>query len=304
MAKLCLISLAFFSFFNVFCQNKHIETDKFRVYGEMDVDGYKRSFILNLPPKYFQSGKLPLVIALHGGGGSAGQCERDYNLTEKADAANFIIVYPEGIPNDGPLGLRTWNAGTCCGDAFNKQVDDVHFISVLIDSLILAYHVDSHRIYVTGMSNGAMLAYRLACEISDKITAIAAVSGTMNLQRPCDPSQSVPVMHIHSILDKKVKLNGGKGTFGYYFTSVDSTLKAWVKLDSCYSGIPQEKDFEKFKVFTWENTKSKEYIKYYLTDDGGHSWPGSIKARRLADVPSEAFNANDSIWAFFNQFGN
>ena len=97
-------------------------------------------------------------------------------MTEKANAENFAIVYPDGIQSDGILRARTWNAGTCCDYATEKNIDDVHFISEMIDEIVKTYKVNPKKVYATGMSNGAMLSYRLACEILNKITSIAAVS--------------------------------------------------------------------------------------------------------------------------------
>lgn len=98
----------------------------FRYEKTITVDGLNRTYTLNLPPNYYENSNLSLVIALHGGGGSGKQCETDYNLTEKANAENFAIVYPDGVQSDGILRARTWNAGTCCDYAVEKNINDVH----------------------------------------------------------------------------------------------------------------------------------------------------------------------------------
>jgi polyhydroxybutyrate depolymerase len=212
------------AFLLVNCQDKNTssadnnpDTSNYRYFESVTVDGISRYYLLNLPPSYYQQDTLPLVIALHGAGGSALQCEKDYKLTEKANQEKYAIVYPEGVRNDGFLGLRTWNAGSCCDFAAENNVNDVGFITMLIDKLIAGYKIDPKRIYVAGMSNGAMMAYRLACEIPGKIAAIASVSGTMLTTSPCNPSRAVPVLHIHSERDTKVPPQGGYGIGGYYY---------------------------------------------------------------------------------------
>src|SRR5690606_11668886 len=150
----------------------------------------------------------PLVIGLHGTGGSASQFERDYDFSLKAELERFIVVYPNGVSSNGQFGLRTWNAGTCCDYAARKKIDDVKFISSLIDKLVNEYRIDPNRVYVTGMSNGGMMCYRLAAEIPDKIAAIAPVSGTMVYTPTSEQKRSVPLLHLHSRLDKIVPSDG------------------------------------------------------------------------------------------------
>src|SRR5258708_6567969 len=138
------------------------------------VNGSQRSYRIHLPTGYSQLTMLPLVIALHGGGGNPEQFAKDTGFDQKADAEGFIVVYPRGIGL-----LPTWNAIHCCGPAFNNKIDDVGFMRALIDELIGSQHVDPKRVYVTGHSNGGMLSYRLGAELSDKIAAISVSAGTI-----------------------------------------------------------------------------------------------------------------------------
>lgn len=258
--------------------------------------------MLNLPPHYYDTSNIPLVIALHGLGGSASQCERDYGITGKGNDAGFIVAYPEGVRNDGVLGLRIWNAGTCCQYARNNNIDDVHFISTLIDTLLAKYKIDAKRVYVTGMSNGAMMTYRLACELSDKIAAIAPVSGTLLTIQPCQPARPVPIMHIHSILDAKVPYYGGIGMDGYYFPPVDSGLHVWAAANGCNTTPQVITDDALYKLTMWTGCSNNVTIECYLTQDGGHAWPGGKKSTRRGDTPSTVLNATDVIWDFFKQY--
>ena len=274
----------------------------YHFYDSLQTAGYTRSYLLNLPPNYEDSSNFPLVIALHGLAGSASQMEQDYGLTAKSNKAHFIVVYPEGVRSDGRLGIRTWNAGTCCDFAMEHNVDDVQFIRQLIQKLTTNYKINPKKIYATGMSNGAMMTYRLGCELSTQLAAIAPVSGTLLTKQPCTPTRMVPVLHIHSVLDTKVPYNGGYGLANYYFPPVDSTLRVWAGINGC-NGTPQLLTESSLYTQTqYMNCSNNTTIQLYLTKDGGHSWPGGLPARPSADAPSTAFNATDLIWNFFQQY--
>ena len=276
-------------------------TTVYRFDGEMNVDGRTRSYLLNLPPHYNDSSKLSLVIVLHGYGGSASQAENDYQITDKANAEEFIVVYPEGIESNGPAHLRSWNAGNCCPVASTIHVDDVHFISLLIDTLIANYKVNAKKVYVAGISNGAMMAYTLACDLSNKIAAITSVSGTLMKSSPCRPMRAVPILHMHSAVDLTVPYNGGIGMGGFYFTPVDSTMAVWTALNSCVTP-PSVTNYAGYTFTEWKDQTGRPAIDLYLTQDGGHSWPGGLKPRPQADPPSTVINANDLLWNFFQRY--
>ncbi len=285
------------------CSNKRPEAEgPFHLNKTLISDGIGRTYLLRLPADYYRrEGKWPLVIGLHGGGGSANQFERHYGLTPKATGAGFITVYADGVQSDGILGARTWNAGQCCDYAMRNAVKDVQFISHMIDSLIKDYHVDPARVFVTGMSNGAMMAYRLACEIPDKITAIAPVAGAMHLSSPCGSAAPVPVMHIHSEADRRVPHLGGTGIGGYDFPPVREGLDFWASTAGCGT-VKTDKQASGLVHITWSGCRNDVRIEYFLTSDGGHSWPGGERVRRLADEPSGQVNANEVILSFFSSF--
>lgn len=272
----------------------------YRYNGVMNVDGYDRSYLLNLPADFYDTSGFPLVIMLHGFAGNAAQAERDYGLTDKGNAEHFIVVYPQGVGSDGPYHLRSWDAGNCCFVAQTDHIDDVHYISSLIDYLVSNYKVDPKRVYVAGMSNGAMMAYTLACQLSDKIAAVTSVSGTLITSSPCTPSRTVPVLEIHSSQDMKVPFNGGSGMDGVWFPAVDSGLNVLAALDSC--GPPQSTQYTGYSLTEWRGKDGNVAIDCYLTQDGGHSWPGGIKPREQADPPSIYINATDLLWDFFQHY--
>jgi polyhydroxybutyrate depolymerase len=273
----------------------------YRIESALEIDGRMRHYVLVLPPTYYShSENLPLVVALHGGGGSARQMERMYGLNEKAASAGFVLLYPEGVRSDGPLGARTRNAGRCCEYATANNVDDVAFISALIDRIVADFSIDNKRVYVTGMSNGGMMAYRLACELSHKIAAIAPVSATL-MANTCNPERAVPVLHIHSLLDAKVPYEDGIGIRGYNFAPVDSALQVMAANAGC-SNTPETVDDGKVIITRWTDCENGVSIESYATHDGGHSWLGSTEHPAWADEPSKYVSANDLIWEFFERF--
>jgi polyhydroxybutyrate depolymerase len=271
-------------------------------YDTIVVDGKKRDYLLNLPPTYDAGSNFSLVVALHGFGGKAGQMEQDYKLTEKSNEAQLVIVYPEGTKSDGPLGLQSWNAGTCCDEALDQQVNDVGFISQLIQKLVRQFKINPKKVYVTGMSNGAMMTYRLACEIPNQIAAIAPVSGTLLTATPCQPSRKMPILHIHSSVDNKVPYAGGIGIGGYYFPPVDSALRVWGALNGCNASPRLVFDSTLYSKTQYISCAAGTTIELNLTKDGGHSWPGGLQPRPGADEPSKAFDATNMIWKFFQQY--
>ncbi len=271
-------------------------------YDTLQVDGRTRTYLLNLPPEYKTVEGMALVIALHGFGGDAGQMENDYQLSRKSDAAGFVVVYPEGVPNDGPLGLRNWNAGTCCAYSSDHNVDDVKFISRLMQKLTARYNIDARKTYAVGMSNGGMMTYRLACELPGQLAAVAVVSGALMTAQPCQPSRPVPILHIHSSLDVKVPYHGGTGLGGYHYPPVDSALSVWAGNNKCGSQRTVLLDTTLYTHSKWEDCEGNTTVESYITKDGGHSWPGGQHARPAADMPSAAINATDVIWDFLQRY--
>ncbi len=278
----------------------------FAQYDSIKVDGRWRTFLVHLPPSYEAANDtlFSLILALHGGFGSAYNLEYQSQLSQKADTAAhpFIVVYPEGVKS--PSGIRTWNAGNCCGYAQDENIDDVAFISALIDTLLHRFQIDAQRVYATGISNGGMMSYRLAAELTDKIAAIAPVAATMTLEGPWQPTRPMPIIHFHSYLDENVPYYGGVGNgfSDHYNPPVDSVLNVWADLNGCQQlndTLFHEEGEYLFKV--WQQCTNEAEIHCYVTYDGGHSWPGGKQSTIFSDPPSEKINANDLMWDFFLQ---
>jgi len=269
-------------------------------YDSIFIDGIYRTYLLHLPSDYDGSIELPMIIAMHGGFGSGPQLETQSKLSEKADEASFIVVYPEGVSS--PLNIRTWNAGGCCGYSMNNDIDDVGFISSLIDSLGSELAIDTDRIYATGMSNGAFMSYRLACEIPEKIAAIAPVAGTMNVDL-CEPSRAVPIIQFHSFEDSNVPYSGGigDGPSNHYNPPIDSVQNAWALMNNCNIINDTLNEGSDYTHIRWSDCDCMYEQQFYITNDGGHSWPGGMQSP-LGDPTSGFINANDLMWDFFQLY--
>jgi len=272
-------------------------------YGQYDSishEGLNRTYLLHLPIGYTGNESLPLVIAMHGGFGSANNLQDQSELSVKADAEQFIVVYPEGVES-ALLKIRTWNAGWCCGYASANAIDDVGFINSLLDSLIANYSIDVNRIYATGMSNGGFMSYRLACDLSDRIAAIAPVASSMSLSG-CNPTRAVPVIHLHSYQDASIPYLGGAGSgvSNHYNPPQDSVLTAWANFNNCQTLHDTVTNTNEYTFIKYSNCDCNYEIHQYLSQDGGHSWPGGVKTP-IGDSVSQFIHATDLMWEFFQQ---
>jgi polyhydroxybutyrate depolymerase len=224
---------------------------------------------------------------MHGGGGSARSMRQRTGMDGIADRNGFIAVYPEGTA--ALLGdLRTWNAGKCCGTAVKKNIDDVGFISALIDKIVKKYGVDARRIYATGHSNGAQMSYRLACELSDKIAAIAPNAGE-ELIDGCHPVRPVPVIHIHGTADPCALYDGGQACGGCFsrFLHVNLPGAKWpcravrdvvaehARLNGC--GTKTKTVFTKGAVTCekYEGCPADADVELCTIKGAGHIWAGA-----------------------------
>lgn len=269
--------------------------------------GRQREALVHVPTRFNGVRQLPVLLALHGGGGSASLMASDaYGLRAKADEAGFIAVFPNGVGALGGTALATWNAGHCCGSARDRQIDDVGYLRALVEHLQRRLPIDRQRIYATGMSNGGMMAHRLACDAADLVAGVAAVAGTDNTVQ-CAPSRPVPVLHIHALDDTHVLYNGGAGPDAFPdpskvtdFTSVPETVSRWTQRNGC-SAVPQRVLAVPGAYCDLQSPCSGgARVQLCVTETGGHSWPGGSPVRRTKPGNSQAISANDVMWDFFN----
>jgi len=195
----------------------------------------QRSYQVDVPAGAERAAALPVVIVFHGGGGSADSVRRQTRMSTKGAAEGFIAVYPQG--SGGIAGrLRTWNAGTCCGRAMQQRVDEIAFIAALLDDLQATVAIDRARVYATGISNGGMMAYEVACALADRIAAIAVVAGEMTALDRCRPARPVAVLVIHGSADRNLPIDGGigaKALAAHEVRSVASAIDFWRRHDGC-----------------------------------------------------------------------
>lgn len=270
------------------------------IYDSIYVGGYWRTFLTHLPTGYGASNQVPLVLAFHGGGPIGYQSiQYQSRLTAKSDSVGFILVYPEGVKI---AGNRTWNAGDCCAPSTTLNVDDVAFTNALLDHLIAIYAVDTTRVYATGFSNGALLCYRLANQLTNRFAAIAPVAGNL-MYYPWNPSRAIPIISFHSYQDQNVKYFGGVtvGSTGTYFPPQDSVLQliganytCSVLKDTLYQNTSQ------YDHFKYSNCACNAIIEQYVSYDGEHSWPGGLASPGV--MVSNQFSATFLMWEFFQNY--
>lgn len=278
----------------------------------------QRSYIVRVPPAVAVGKPLPVVLNFHGGGAHAREQKRYSRMDEIADREGFIAVYPNGSSGIGGR-LLTWNAGACCGWAAASRVDDVGFAVALLDDLARRVALDPERIYATGLSNGSMMAYRLAAEAAHRIAAVAGVAGAMTLD-PFAPALPVPVMHIHSVDDRRALYDGGLGP-AFPFTntrvlheSVDAMLKKWVAHNGCpgqprvevpVRGRPGAADAAHTALrHSYAPCRGETEVVLWKLTGAGHVWPGGLQDYLpwLLGAGTTVIDANDEMWRFFSRY--
>jgi polyhydroxybutyrate depolymerase len=269
------------------------------------VGGVEREVWVHVPAGLAADPPRPLVIAFHGGGSHAQAMADRTGLRRTADAHGFVVAFPEG---SGRLArLRTWNAGECCGYAVERGVDDVGFALAAIDALVARHAVDPRRVYLTGMSNGAMMAYRVALERPERIAAIAPVAGAMALD-PDLVRVPVPVLHVHGSDDRHAPFEGGVGPAsieGGVRRSVPDTLGAWVRahgaaLEPAVTHLPDRADDGmRVERHAYAAPGDPDAVVLILVVGGGHTWPGSTVRERWLGPSTLDVDANELMWAYF-----
>ncbi|MBL8990537.1 MAG: hypothetical protein JNJ48_03045 [Phycisphaerae bacterium] len=271
----------------------------------------ERRALIYTPRGYDAARPMPVVVAFHGGGGSPEAMINFSGLNDKADEAGFIAVYPYGTGRL-PDRLLTFNAGNCCGYAVENGIDDVGFTRALLDDLAREINIDENRVFATGMSNGGIMAYRVASELADRFAAIAPVGGPMGAQT-CNPSRPVAVMHFHGTDDASAPFNGGQGV-GHpltrdrpVFLSVQHSLDQWIKANACARppevvNLPDAAaDGTSVTRTTWGGGKDGTEVVLITINGGGHTWPGREPPLRMLGASTRDISANDLMWEFFQR---
>jgi polyhydroxybutyrate depolymerase len=264
--------------------------------------GIDRSYLHYLPTGYSKDRSWPLVLVLHGGGANGENAMRMADMEPLADREGFILLYPDGTGRPGDR-VFTWNAGRCCAYALETNADDSGFLAALIDHFIAEHGADPRRVYVAGLSNGAMMAHRVAAEHSDRIAAIAPVAGGFNVDGVADPQHPVSVIAFHGLLDRHAPYAGGTGEKSL-FKRVDRPVREGMELWARWNGCLTDPDREDQAAWTresWVNGRGGSEVVLYTLKDQAHVWPGGRPGLRYgnADEPGPEPRATELIWEFF-----
>ncbi|MEZ4812900.1 MAG: endo alpha-1,4 polygalactosaminidase [Caldisericia bacterium] len=260
----------------------------------------ERSFEIFIPRTYDGIKKHALVFVLHGGGGNSKSAQKMSDFSELAEKEGFICVFPNG---SGMLQdkLLTWNSGNCCGYAYENNIDDVDFIDSTIDFLCEKLLIKKDMIFACGLSNGGMMSFRLACELSEKIAAVGIVAGALNIDS--EPILPVSVIQLHGTSDNHVLYEGGIGSEQVgkgdrVDRPVSFARDFWVNQNGC-SDVPSTKVINETTIDSYFGGRLGTEYKLYTIEGFGHAWPGGAKNRDTADETDCSISATEEIWNFF-----
>jgi polyhydroxybutyrate depolymerase len=290
-------------------------------------DGLTRDYRLHVPPAAAQGKPLPLVLNLHGATQNAQLEEIQSNMDPNADQNGYLVVYPDGtriskVLTPDPVAKQAqygWNAGACCGLPITRHINDVGFLLKVIADIASRTPVNLRRVYMTGISNGGMMAYTMAAEASSHFAAISSVSGQVQLSS-IHPTRAVPTMEFHSINDPIAKWVGVPNRNPKLRYSVMEGIDQWVKADGCSSTPHDGKPIvgapgsisagETATLVAYTHCRSGSEVALWRFTGSGHVWPGST----LNTGPPSTWildgvgrgtvlvNANEVMWQFFSRF--
>jgi polyhydroxybutyrate depolymerase len=278
---------------------------------KITVDGLQRHYIIHLPPSFNSLKKLPLIFALHGGGGTAKGAIPFYNLEGPGDKNNFIIVYPDAVNKAWSIpGMASRVKG------LDTTVNDLHFMNALLDTMIASYKADPAQVFCTGISRGAMFSYYLADVMNSRITAIAAVCGGISKTQAQTYflKKALPVLIINGTADPLVKYYGGYGTLNKRnkgdedadMLPTEDLVKKIVLLDHCNAkpqtlSLPDADAYDGCieTEYIYEGNSGK--VDFIKIKNGGHTWAGGTQylPKFLIGRLCSDFSASQKVFDFF-----
>jgi polyhydroxybutyrate depolymerase len=275
----------------------------------LNLGGLTRTFVVHLPPTFDAKSKVPVVFMLHGAGGSGAGADVETGWCAKADREGFIVILPDGTTASPSLRARfilnprLWNDGSGRGAAGRENIDDVGFISAIIDLMESRYAADPDRIYCTGFSNGASMTFSVGVNLSNRVAAIAPVSGHLWLRQQ-QLAYPVPLLFIIGTNDPLNPLAGGdvKLPWGVqYHPPVADTLKEWERMLGCGPQVETARDGNGVTELVYDRCAKGGEVVYYRINGLGHVWPGGKNRlpEKWVGKPSDKLDATEVIWEFF-----
>jgi polyhydroxybutyrate depolymerase len=276
---------------------------------EIQFGGAKRFLKIHVPPKYNKANATPLILVFHGGGGYPDAIRYESRMDELSDREGFIVIYPGGT-NKRLVKDRIleWNDGRPYQDGSPKKVDDVGFVSAMLDDLRGLLNIDYNRVYAAGFSNGAQLCYRLAKQLTHRIAAIGTVAG----QRPArddipTPPRPISVIQFSGRQDTIAPYDGGSPHFEAKFKTellpVEKTIRSWVEFNGCRPEPSAPKRIDQAVMKRWGPCKDETEVVLWTLEDGGHTWPGgrTLPAAKKwgQGNTSQSIWASEAMWNFF-----
>jgi polyhydroxybutyrate depolymerase len=306
----------FASFLLMLGMGAKVQLSERDIVSQLTHDGGVREYIVHVPPGYQTMKARPLVLVLHGGGGTM---RGQYKLTNEtfnhlADRDGFFVVYPQGLG-------KSWNEGGADrkGYAREHNIDDVGFFKALIAELEKKYPIDPRKVFSTGMSNGGLMSLRLACDIPGQIRAIGALTASIpeDLVDMCseEKPEKSGLLLMNGTEDPIVPFNGGAiKVFGQTrgrVVSTEKTLQVWLARNGCKDNPKvreiADKDPEdgtRVTEYTYDQCASGVPVVFYKIHGGGHAWPGGwqyLREKRIGKT-SRDIDAAEEVWKFFSSF--
>jgi polyhydroxybutyrate depolymerase len=300
---------------NVYSQNKHAEPGSHKL--AITVNGLERTYIVHVPATYRPQTPSPLVIMVHGGGGTSRAAMWETGWAVKADKEGFLVVFPNAMARDPARrssfasNPQLWNDGSDRFYPGQKAADDAGFIAAMLDDLAARFTLDERRIFLTGFSNGASMSFRVGAELSDRIAAIAPVAGALWFDPPKLP-HPVPMCYITGAADPLNLIEGGVPKLATGASDrvrakpkppVRESILKWAKALGCAMTPVSVSDFNGVRTETYGSCSNGAEVVYITVDGLGHTWPGgrSLLPESMVGMTSDRINATDVIWDFFQK---
>ncbi len=274
----------------------------------LKVDGRERYYQFRIPTGYTPDTPTPVVLVFHGGGGYPGAVRYQTDFDRLGDEKGFIAVFPAGSHRLFKDRLLSWNDGrTHIKDREFNKINDVKFVSALLDDLGKLFNVDQRRIYATGISNGGHMTYRLGAELSDRIAAIAPVAASRIVgEYGQNPRRPISMIHVHGKLDHWDPYDGGyppSSSFKEPVPAVEADVASWVKFNQCPEKPKEVSKQGRATIKTYSPCRNHEEVVFVAVDDGGHTWPGGKMTKSEVSLGigpiDQDINAMEMIWDFF-----